>query len=523
MASLRNSVLFAYASSQLLDKNQNTRPFSHFAKAALGGHVSSAAILGFCFEFGLSGISVNYQVCERWYTSAARRGSGLAAARLAFLKTHGRRNLKINQADAESWRQLCNKKGEQELRWLIVAAEAGLAAAQFSLALCYYNGIALPEDDSLAFQWCEKAAHQGLAGAQNVLGNLYIEGSGCEINHSLGLSWYIKAAEQRESAAIYNIGTLFERGLAVEEDQFQAFDWYIRAAAYGSVNAQNVLGIFYEQGTAISQNKFEAVSYYTKAAMAGHPHAQYNLGRCFHDGFGCEKNDMLAVGWFDLAAQQDHVLSLLSVAIAHELGIGTPIDKARSLQYFRRAAARDSEEAKRRLSEVVALHMLVPARTILGPRAQSSESKIQELPMEIVEQILASLDPDNILSKSQRRAVLNYAMNSKTLVKGPMFSRQRFLDRVGIQMIEKLCKCKTCKSIKHMMAALEPREYIPVAVVGSSVSSETLSVGEDELADISFSSLSSATLSVSEEVVDSDEESAVLTDEPSFSSLDTII
>ena len=117
---------------------------------------------------------------RRLYTSAASQGSGLAQARLAFLKTHGRPLIKIDQSLAETYRRACGKQGVSSVAWLAHAAEAGLAPAQFCLALCYYNGIAVPEDDTAAFRWCERAASQGHSGAQNVLGNLYVEGAGCE-------------------------------------------------------------------------------------------------------------------------------------------------------------------------------------------------------------------------------------------------------------------------------------------------------------------------------------------------------
>ncbi|TPX31810.1 hypothetical protein SmJEL517_g04945 [Synchytrium microbalum] len=365
---------FLLGNQRLLVQKDEKAAFTYFLKSSLLGCIAGTSVLAFFFEFGLAKIAAdyqaNYQVAERLYTSAAAQGSGLAQARLAFLKTHGRPQIKIDQSLAEAYRRACGKQGASSVAWLAQAAEAGLAPAQFCLALCYYNGIAVPEDDTSAFRWCERAAAQGHAGAQNVLGNLYVEGAGCEVNATIGLRWYIKAAEQREAAAIYNIGTLFERGLAVDEDPHQAFEWYVRAAMFGSINAQNVLGIFYEQGIGVMQNPQLAVQNYTKAALSGHPHAQYNLGRCHHDGFGAERDDRLASRWFEMAALQNHSLSQLSMAVCCEFGIGVTLDRKRAMGYYRRAASNDCPEARRRLQPVIACQILIPARILLAGRVR---------------------------------------------------------------------------------------------------------------------------------------------------------
>lgn len=43
------------------------------------------------------------------------------------------------------------------------AARAGLAAAQHSLATCYYTGVDRPLDYRLSLEWYRRAADQGLA------------------------------------------------------------------------------------------------------------------------------------------------------------------------------------------------------------------------------------------------------------------------------------------------------------------------------------------------------------------------
>nr|KAJ3418811.1 hypothetical protein HK105_007809 [Polyrhizophydium stewartii] len=378
------------------------------------GNAEAAALLGFCLEFGLTGLAPSHRVAERLYALAGLRGSGFAQTRLAFLKTHGRPDIKISLLEADRWRAACGERNAGAVAWLEQAANAGLAAAQYCLALCYYNGLATGHDSALAFEWCRRAAMQGLPAAQNVLGNLFIEGAGCEPDAAEGLAWYVRAAEQREAAAIYNIGTLFERGIAVEADFRQAFEWYMRAATYGSVNAQNVLGIFFEQGIGVDPHLGQAAQYYTKAALSGHAHAQYNLARCYHEGLGLPRNDFLALAWFERSALQKHVLSQLSTAIAYELGVGTAKSLAKAERFYHMAAAHGSAKAHRRLVPIVAQRMLVHAMVLLPARpAGASDGQAAgfcSLPAELRRMVLLHLDKHGVLSRQQKELIFKAAV-----------------------------------------------------------------------------------------------------------------
>ncbi|KAJ3288230.1 ERAD-associated protein [Borealophlyctis nickersoniae] len=413
------------------------------AKPSTGeGHRAPLALaaLAFCHEFAIALPKADYRTAEMLYMEAAAAGCGLAQARLAFLKTHGRPNITIDHAIADVHRKACAKQGEHAVAWLRSAANAGVPAAQFCIGLCYYNGIALAEDDAQAFKWCEKAAWAGHSGAQNVLGNLFIEGSGCAVNPAAGLKWYVKAAAQREAAAVYNIGTLYERGLAVPEDVRLAFDWYSQAASWGSFNAQNVLGIFYEQGVGVDQNAALAVEHYMAAAKNGHPHAQYNLGRCYHDGFGTARDDEQAVTWFTRAARQNHALSQLSLGVCWEFGIGTEKNWDEAARWYALAGRSGCEEAKRRMRVVVAVELLPAARVLLGlmkpgfkpagaarddemdlddgrpTKGTSNRTGIHSLPYELLEHILSFMDPANILAPQQMRKLLGIAADRSTLL-----------------------------------------------------------------------------------------------------------
>ncbi|KAH6599367.1 hypothetical protein BASA50_003064 [Batrachochytrium salamandrivorans] len=484
-----------------------TLTLRHLFKSHLSGFPEGTALLAFCCEFGLAGLAVNYAIAERLYILAAHRNSGFAQGRLAFLKVHGRQDIKINNTEASFWRSKCGSKNPSAFSWLEMAAEAGLAPAQFCMALCYYNGIATCEDSMLAFKWCQLAAIQGLAAAQNVLGNLYLEGSGCVLDAAIGLQWYTRAAEQHEAAAIYNIGTLFEHGVAVDQHFGRAYEWYVRAASYGSINAQNALGIFLEQGIGVDANSGKAVQYYMQAALSGHPHAQYGLAQCYHEGLGISRSDYMALVWFEKAAIQHHVPSMLSTAIAYEFGIGTKQKIEAAEQLYTMAALHGSHEAHMRLVPTVARRVLryacviLPARPI--PRSANGDEEDHVgcisrtaspdtartefclFPAEIRRQILRQLDSARILTPLQMEFILDAAVGwarkpRKMTERAPFdaHTRRSSIPVVSLNVassqasaarfvVEKLsqevdeaihqaCSCLSpkCQKIKHVVEAL---------------------------------------------------------------------
>ena len=63
--------------------------------------------------------------------------------------------------------------------WLRRAAEQGDVGGQRNLALCYYEGWGVPQDQDEAARWYEKAAEQGDADAQDMLSWMKLVGGGC--------------------------------------------------------------------------------------------------------------------------------------------------------------------------------------------------------------------------------------------------------------------------------------------------------------------------------------------------------
>ena len=120
---------------------------------------------------------------------------------------------------------------ERALRLLPPLAEVGDRTAQSLLALMYYHGYGVKQDDLQAEKWFRRAADQGQAEAQFNLGVMYAEGQSVPQNYAEAVRWYRLAAEQGEPRAQYNLGVSYAEGYGVEENYVTAYMWFNLAAS----------------------------------------------------------------------------------------------------------------------------------------------------------------------------------------------------------------------------------------------------------------------------------------------------
>lgn len=123
----------------------------------------------------------------------------------------------------------------QEVRPL---AEQGDSAAQFKLALMFYNGQGVARDYNQSLSWFKKAALQGHPLAQFNAGYMYEKGEGTPQDFLEAAKYYRKSAERGNQLAQYNLGYMYERGQGVAPDEVQALMWYNLAAIQGEGKAQ---------------------------------------------------------------------------------------------------------------------------------------------------------------------------------------------------------------------------------------------------------------------------------------------
>jgi hypothetical protein len=97
----------------------------------------------------------------------------------------------------------------------------------------YFNGQGVDQDDMEAARWYKMAAEQGLANAQYNLGVMYAAAQGVDKDDKEAVRWYRAAAEQGHSDAGFNLAVMYATGHGVDMDYVQSYKWFSIAAAEG--------------------------------------------------------------------------------------------------------------------------------------------------------------------------------------------------------------------------------------------------------------------------------------------------
>ncbi|MDP2329984.1 MAG: tetratricopeptide repeat protein [Reyranella sp.] len=154
-----------------------------YRQAAEKGHPFAALRYGLVLADG-SGVKRDPVAAHRWLVHA--RESGVPEAALALgdmaVRTPASRDKALNAKILQS-----------AIAWFEVAAQAGVASAQFKLANAYYAGAGVARDLSQAQLWYGRAAQQGLTEAQNALGIMLIGGVGGTSDPVEGYKWLLLA------------------------------------------------------------------------------------------------------------------------------------------------------------------------------------------------------------------------------------------------------------------------------------------------------------------------------------------
>jgi len=95
---------------------------------------------------------------------------------------------------------------------LLVFADEGDAASQYTLGVVYYQGAALKRNYTKALEYTQLAADQGHIPALCNLGTFHYRGYGVKKDINKGLSLWKKAADAGNSDAMFNFGDSYYTG-----------------------------------------------------------------------------------------------------------------------------------------------------------------------------------------------------------------------------------------------------------------------------------------------------------------------
>jgi len=259
------------------------------------------------------------------------------------------------------------RAAKDKLRWLTVAAEGGLAEAQYELYRFMMKSATTDYKSRGAMDWLQSAAESGFADAQYELGRLLILGDqargiaknsikarqlwekAADNNHGRAMQelvWrYTKGADgfprdpARAGALLENIADGYRQGIyglpqnqqmaSSRQKQAEEIKAIEERAARGDPEALATIGRQVLQSPTASA---QGVDLLEKAAILGDAGIQYELGAILIYGRqGVEKDLERGRKWWNLALAQKHVKTMESVAPAYQNGrFGYPVDLLKS-------------------------------------------------------------------------------------------------------------------------------------------------------------------------------------------------
>ena len=238
-----------------------------FAKAAEQGHAGAQTVLGYHYEQG-HGVRKDFAEAVKWIRKAVDQGYADAMFHLGRLYTTGK-GVPRNPNEARTWFQKAAKGGsvdavialrkerEYEMEQTAhdqfarayeafkakdyakaatlyrVAAEAGNASAQESLATLLRMGQGVPQDIPEAVKLVRQAAERGHSRAQAQLGFSYQLGEGAPDDWKEAAKWCRKSAEQFDKLGLYCLGQMYQFGIGVPQDRERAYRLFDRAEDQG--------------------------------------------------------------------------------------------------------------------------------------------------------------------------------------------------------------------------------------------------------------------------------------------------
>ncbi len=144
-----------------------------------------------------------------------------------------------------------------------------------------------PED---AARWILAAAQQGLAEAQNRLGRMLLDGTGMPADPARAVGWFKTAARGHDADAMNMLGRCYENGWGVAADPVEATEWYRKSAERGDAWGQYNFGHRLLDGAGIAQDRAWALHWYLKASEQGHSRAMNMAARCYEEGWGAARD-----------------------------------------------------------------------------------------------------------------------------------------------------------------------------------------------------------------------------------------
>lgn len=345
-------------------ENKGSEALKYFEKAAQLGNKDAVFNMAIMYDKGL-GIREDKLLAAKWYKVGVENGDPMCMANLGYILECGPTEMRNEKSAFElylkaaengyvdSWNNvgLCYKRGIGVSTSFEKAKEAYIKATHgedpaksfYNLFLLYTDGIAGEYDEKEASAYLLKAANLGLAAAQYHLALRYIIGLGITQDIEKGLKELVKAAEQNDPNAINDAIALKNN---LEEGLQQISFNYLTSFSYPSYEAKGKLGHYYSNGWGCPQNLKKAFDCYKEAALMGIAEAQYDLGICYRFGQGVRQDYGQAVLWYENAVRQDFPKAMVNLGIMYDHGMSVAKNEAQAFELYNKAAQLGDKEGQ---------------------------------------------------------------------------------------------------------------------------------------------------------------------------------
>ena len=228
------------------------------------GNKTAMAYLGYLYE-----VSGDFESAIKYFEMGANKNDIICCDFLFGMYRTDTNSL------PENWHSLCNN--EKAIYYGKKGALLGHASTANQMGNIYVNGDIVPEDFSKAMPFYEIAAEHGVPAAQYALAICY---ENVQKDFAKAVYWFEKAiiSDPDNSDAIFELGYLYDKGLGTSQNYERAFELYQKAANAKKpvVNAMNNFGFLYQTGQGVAQDYALALYWYEKAATNGMEIAKEN-------------------------------------------------------------------------------------------------------------------------------------------------------------------------------------------------------------------------------------------------------
>ncbi len=202
-----------------------------------------------------------------------------------------------------------------------------------------------------------QSAEMGNAWAQMYYGGSLKKGVGVEQNMPAAVEWFRKSADQGCAVAFYELAVCYENGEGVDRNLDESLAWYKKALEAKIEEAQSAI-IRVEKAKALeSSPETQALALYQQAielfdrqdkdvecagllrqsAELGYVWAQLFYGRFLCKGIGTALDPAEAVAWFRKAADQDCPAAFYELGVCYENGEGVEKNLDEAENWYRKA------------------------------------------------------------------------------------------------------------------------------------------------------------------------------------------